>query len=81
MRKKILSSILSLVFVFSIVTSAVMIFPQNAKSEEPPDSTNWTCEDLDIAFHYCNDGTLVFRCFWSDPGSCCPSLQDLCEED
>ena len=83
MKKKILSSILSLVFVFSIVASAVIIFPQNAKSEKPPDSTNWSCFDFYPTPRQCNNGTTVIFCDWDmNPLTiCCPNVQDLCDED
>ncbi len=81
MKKRIFNSIFSLLFTFSIIASAVMIFPQNAKSDKPPDSTNWSCFDFDAYDRECINGTHVIYCDWEPSGICCPNVQDLCDED
>ena len=81
MKKKILSSILSLVFVFSIIASAVIIFPQNAKSEDPPNSLNWDCSSFKSFDRICSDETHVIYSNWAEEPFCCPEYQDLCPED
>ncbi len=88
MRKKILSSILSLLFVFSIVASAVIIFPQNAKSEEgdPGNSQDPDPEKFHVVWQSCPNGPPVIRCVWDNPqynpnDECWPQWQDFCDQN